>query len=51
VEDDVEVIAVGSVRFAFAVAVHPFASVMVTEYAPAVRFVAVVDVLPPGDHE
>jgi hypothetical protein len=51
VDEEVEVIAAGSVIFALAVAVHPFASVMVTVYAPEPRLEAVAVVLPPGDHE
>ena len=34
----------GFVRIAVAVTVHKFASVTVTKYAPAVRFIAVADV-------
>ena len=51
VDDEVEVIAVGSVMFAFAVAVHPLASVIVTVYVPAPRLDSFPVVPPLGDQE
>jgi hypothetical protein len=46
----VTVIAVGSVMLNVSVSEHPFASVIRTEYVPAVRPVAVAFVPPEGDH-
>ena len=43
--------AVGWVMVKDRVAVHPFASVTITVYAPALRPVAVAVVPPAGDHE
>ena len=43
--------AVGWVIVKLRVAVHPFASVTVTVYAPALKPVAVAPVPPAGDHE
>ena len=40
----------GSVMVTSSVSVHPFASVAVTVYVPAVRPVAVAEVPPPPDH-
>ena len=42
---------VGSVTVALVVIVHPFASVTVTVYAPALSPLAVAAVPPDGDHE
>ena len=51
VADVVATSAAGSVMVTVVIAVHPLASVTISEYVPAQRPVAVDVVCPPGIHE